>query len=84
MFCHDDALAGRLTIVEQYLAACEWLARATNNIDPWAERCIARRHGPADPELHATRTRPAPIGRCEVMTGSVERLGYRPSSESPG
>lgn len=46
---------------EQTLATCERLARATANIDPWAERCIALLHGPAAPELHATRTRPAPV-----------------------
>ena len=59
-YCSDDGVISRLAVAEPYLAACEQLARATGNIDVWAERCIARRHDPA-PELHAAGTRPSPV-----------------------
>ncbi len=59
-FCCQSSGDALLADAEHYLAACERLARATDNIDVWAERCIARRRDPA-PELHAARTRPAPV-----------------------
>lgn len=59
-FCSDDRVTSLLAEAEPYLAACERLARATGNIDVWAERCIARRSDPV-PELHAARTRPTPV-----------------------
>lgn len=58
-FCSDDRVASLLAEAEPYLGACERIARATGNIDVWAERCIARRSDPA-PELHASSTRPIP------------------------
>lgn len=59
-FCSDDRVASLLAEAEPYLGACERIARATGNIDVWAERCIARRSDPA-PELHASSTRPIPV-----------------------